>query len=177
MIFEALALSGAYLIHPELLKDERGFFARSFCQDEFEDNGLNASVAQCNISFNWKKGTLRGMHYQIPPYQETKLVRCTAGAVYDVIIDLRKTSETYCEWISVELSGANRLMLYVPQGFAHGYQTLEDNSEVFYQVSEFYRPESERGVLWNDPQFGIVWPDMNPIISEKDRNHSVYFHA
>lgn len=169
MIFIETKLRGAFIIEPEPLEDERGFFARTFDQKEFEAHGLNPRVMQCNISFNKKKGTLRGMHYQIAPYQEAKLVCCTKGAIYDVALDLRLDSPTLKQWIAVELTAENRRMLYIPEGFAHGFQTLEDNTEVFYQMSEFYHPESAKGVRWNDPAFGIVWPIAPSIISEKDR--------
>lgn len=172
MIFEETKLKGAYVINIEPIEDERGFFARSFCQKEFEQLGLNPCVAQCNISFNKKKGTLRGMHYQAAPHEEAKLVSCVKGSIYDVIIDLRPGSITYCQWVSVELSAENHKMLYIPEGFAHGFQTLEDNTEVFYQMSEFYHPESARGVRWNDPAFGIEWPSAELIISEKDSTYS-----
>ncbi len=172
MIFNPTKLKGAYLIELEKREDERGFFARSWCQREFEAHGLNPRLVQCNISFNKKKGTLRGMHYQAPPYQEAKLIRCTAGAIYDVIIDLRQNSETYKEWIAVELTAENRKMLYVPEGFAHGFQTLMDNTEVFYQMSEFYIPPYSRGIRWNDPQFKIIWPEAEErVISLKDQTY------
>ncbi len=151
--------------------DDRGFFARTFCQREFQDHGLNPRVAQCSISFNLRKGTLRGMHFQIAPYQESKLVRCTTGSIYDVIIDLRQNSPTYKQHFSVNLSAGNRKALYVPEGFAHGFQTLEDNSEVFYQISEFYAPECSRGVRWNDPAFAVQWPEDERIILERDQNY------
>lgn len=168
MIFKETALKGAYIIELEQLKDERGFFARSFCKKEFEEHGLNTNIAQCNISFNKKKGTLRGMHYQTPPYEEAKVVSCIRGSIYDVIIDLRPDSNTYCQWYAVELDGHNYVMLYIPRGFAHGFQTTEDNTVVFYQMSEFYHPECARGVRWDDTAFGIEWPLVNPILSEKD---------
>lgn len=168
MIFTETKLKGAFIIELELREDERGFFARSWCRQEFEAHGLNIRLAQCNISFNKRKGTLRGMHYQLAPHAEAKLVRCTRGAIYDVIIDLRPDSSTFKQWISLELSAENHRMLYVPEGFAHGYQTLENNTEIFYQVSEFYHPESERGVRWNDPAFSINWPWEEPTISAKD---------
>ncbi|HZS44670.1 MAG TPA: dTDP-4-dehydrorhamnose 3,5-epimerase family protein, partial [Blastocatellia bacterium] len=135
MIFTETSLKGAYIIEPELLEDERGFFARVWCQKEFEDHGLNPRLAQCSISFNKRKGTLRGMHYQAKPFEEAKLVRCTRGAIYDVIVDLRPESESRYKWFACELTEQNRRMLYVPEGFAHGFQTLEDNTEVFYQIS------------------------------------------
>jgi len=175
MIFKETRLKGAFIIELEQLKDERGFFARAWCQKEFEAHGLTPRLVQCNISFNKRRGTLRGMHYQAAPYEEAKLVRCTRGAVYDVIIDLRPDSPTYKQWIGVELTADNRRMLYVPEGFAHGYQTLTDNAEVFYQVSQFYSPESERGVRWNDPAFGIEWPEADVrIISAKDQSWPDY---
>jgi dTDP-4-dehydrorhamnose 3,5-epimerase len=166
--FTETRLKGAYIIEPEPIKDERGFFARSWCQQEFEAYRLNPNLVQCNISFNKKKGTLRGMHYQIAPYEETKLVRCTKGAIYDVIIDLRSNSSTFKQWIAVELTADNYKMLYIPKGFAHGFQTLENNTEVFYQMSEFYYPEYARGIRWDDPIFDIEWSKNDRIISEKD---------
>jgi dTDP-4-dehydrorhamnose 3,5-epimerase len=164
-------IQGAFIIEPERLEDERGFFSRTFCQREFEGMGLNPKVAQCNISFNREKGTLRGMHYQAAPHEEAKLVRCTKGAIYDVIIDLRPGSITFKKWLAFDLTEQNRSMLYIPEGFAHGFQTLEDNSEVFYQISEFYHPEYARGFRWNDPAFGIEWRIDDPIISAKDLQH------
>jgi dTDP-4-dehydrorhamnose 3,5-epimerase len=168
MIFTETKLRGAYLIDIEKHEDERGFFARAWCADEFEKYGLNQRLVQCNISFNKKRGTLRGMHYQAAPYEEAKFVRCTMGALYDVIIDLRSDSSTFKEWFSVELTAQNYRALYVPEGLAHGFQTLVDNTEVFYQMSEFFHPECARGVRWDDPAFGIVWPIPQPIISIKD---------
>ena len=175
MIFKETKLKGAYIIEPERLEDTRGFFARAWCKKEFEAHGLNSGLVQCNISFNKKSYTLRGMHYQSPPYKETKLVRCTMGAIYDVIIDLRSESPTYKHWVGVKLTEENHRMLYVPENFAHGYQTLRDNTEVFYQVSQSYSPEFERGVRWNDPSFNIKWPEAEKsIISEKDHMWSDY---
>lgn len=171
MIFKETRLKGAFVIELEPIGDERGFFARSFCVKEFERHGLNPHIAQCNTSFNKKKGTLRGMHYQIAPHEEAKLVRCIRGAIYDVIIDLRLQSSTFKEWISVELTSYNHKMLYIPEGFAHSFQTLEDNTEVFYQMSEFYHPESARGVRWDDPVLRIGWPISQPIISVKDSSY------
>lgn len=172
MIFKETKLKGAYVIELDPLEDERGFFARSFCQKEFEEHGLNPCIAQCNISYNKKKGTLRGMHYQVALHQEVKLVSCIRGAIYDVIIDLRQNSSTYCQWFAVKLSVEDYKMLYVPEGFAHGFQTLEDNTVVFYQMSEFYRPECARGVRWDDPVFGIPWPNVHHrIISETDKKY------
>lgn len=170
MKFIETELSGAYLIDPERLEDDRGFFARTFCQNEFEQHGLISDWVQCNISFNKRKGTLRGMHYQVTPHAEAKLVRCTMGSIYDVIIDLRPDSKTYLQWVSVELSAENRKMIYIPEGFAHGLQTLVDNTEVFYQMSKFYTPEYARAIRWNDPQFKIHWPEAERTISEKDQN-------
>ena len=171
MIFTEINLKGAFIIEPERLEDERGFFGRTFCQEEFRAHGLNPRLVQCNISFNKKKGTLRGMHYQIAPHEEAKLVRCTMGAIYDVIIDVRADSPTFKQWVAVELTVENRRMLHVPEGFAHGFQTLADNTEVFYQMSEFYHPECARGVRWNDPAFGIEWPDDERIISAGDQQY------
>jgi len=148
--------------------DERGFFSRSWCRNESEAHGLNAQVLQCNIAFSRKRGTLRGMHYQNAPHGECKLVRCTAGAIYDVILDIRPGSPTRYKWFGLQLTPDNRRMIYVPEGFAHGYQALTDNSEVFYQVSQFYNKEASRGVRWNDPAFGIKWPLEDPILSEQD---------
>jgi dTDP-4-dehydrorhamnose 3,5-epimerase len=170
MIFTETCLGGAYLITPERHADERGFFARTWCQEEFTAHGLDSRLAQCSLSFNRLAGTLRGMHYQTAPYAEAKVVRCTLGAIYDVIIDLRPASPSFKQWVSVELTAANRLTLYIPPGFAHGFQTLCDEAEVFYQISEFYHPEATAGVRWNDPAFGIVWPE-TPLrtISAKDQ--------
>ena len=169
MKFIKTKLKGAFLMDLEFLTDERGFFARTCCRKEFEQHGLNSDWVQCNISYNKRKGTLRGMHYQVDPYAETKLVRCTMGAIYDVIVDLRPDSKTYRQWIAAELSAENRKMIYIPQGFAHGFQTLVDNSEVFYQMSAFYAPECARAVRWNDPQFEIRWPETERTISQKDK--------
>ena len=172
MKFTETQLKGAYIIEPELIRDERGFFGRSWCQKEFTERGLNPNLVQCNISFNHKKGTLRGMHYQAKPYEEAKLVRCTMGAIYDVIIDIRPESPTFKQWVAVELTAENRRMLYIPEWIAHGFQTLVDNTEVFYQMSEFYHSESATGLRWDDPIFGIVWPQTSQIIiSEKDKSY------
>ena len=168
MKFHNTELEGAYIIELEKLEDSRGFFARTFCQKELEDHGLAPTVAQANVSFNAKAGTLRGMHYQLAPYEETKLIRCTRGALYDVIIDLRPDSATYKRSIGVELTVKNYKMLYVPANFAHGFITLEDNTEAIYFVSEFYTPGSERGLRWDDHQFNIKWPRSIDVISEKD---------
>ncbi len=174
MIFIETKLKGAYIIEPEPIEDERGFFARTFCAREFEMHGLNPRLVQCNISYNKKKGTLRGMHYQAAPHAEAKLVRCTRGAIYDVIIDLRPESSTYKEWVAVELTADSYRLLCIPEGFAHGFQTLEDDTEVSYQMSEFYHPENSRGIRWNDPVFGIVWPDDQPFISRKDDEYPLW---
>ncbi len=172
MIFTPTALPGAFLIEPERLEDQRGFFARTWCHREWLAHGLNPQLVQASIAFNHMAGTLRGMHYQAAPHTDVKLVRCTMGAIYDVIIDLRATSPTFMHHVAIELSAHNRAMLYVPAGFAHGYQTLEDNSEVFYQMSEYYAPEAARGVRWNDPAFGIVWPAAEHIINERDQAYA-----
>jgi dTDP-4-dehydrorhamnose 3,5-epimerase len=174
MLFTETILKGAYLIDLQLLEDERGFFARSFCQNEFSARNLKTNIAQCNTSYNSRKGTLRGMHFQLLPKAEAKLVRCTRGSIYDVIIDLRPGSPTFCSWTAAELTAGNRRSLYVPEGFAHGFQTLEDGSEVFYQMFEYYSPEHASGVRWNDPAFGITWPVENPIVSEKDRSYPLF---
>ncbi len=171
MIFQETKLKGAFIIEPERLEDERGFFARTWCAREFETHGLNPKLVQCNISFNKKRGTLRGMHYQEAPHEEARLVRCTMGAIYDVIIDLRPDSQTHKQWFSVELTKKNRKMFYVPEGFAHGFITLDDNTEVFYLMSEFYAPESARGVRWNDPAFNILWPEDVVEISDRDKQY------
>jgi len=175
MRFTPLALEGAHLIEPEPIEDHRGFFARVWCEEEFLERGLNATLAQCNLSFNPRKGTLRGMHYQAAPHAEVKLVRCTMGAAYDVIIDLRREAPTHGQWVAVELTAENRRMVYVPEGFAHGFQTLENNTELFYQISALYHPESARGVRWDDPAFAIEWPAVeHRILSTRDANYEAY---
>ncbi len=171
MIFTETKLKGAFLIEPELMKDERGFFARSFCENEFKGHGLKSRVLQCNLSFNSAKGTVRGMHYQTAPFAEAKLVSCTRGGVYDVIIDLRPDSSTYCQWFAAELTTENYRMLYIPEGFAHGFQALTENAMVFYQMYGFYHPEAARGVRWDDPAFAIRWPLTTRNITEKDRTY------
>ncbi len=171
MIFIPTRLAGAFILEPEKQEDDRGFFARTWCQRELEAHGLNPRLVQCSISFNKKKGTLRGLHFQSAPHEEAKLVRCTMGAIYDVILDLRGHSPTFKEHVAVVLSAENRKMLYVPEGLAHGFQTLEDHTEVFYQMSEFYVPASAGGVRWDDPAFGIQWPAADRIISERDRSY------
>jgi dTDP-4-dehydrorhamnose 3,5-epimerase len=171
MRFVETRLKGAYLIEPEIRADERGFFARAFCRREFEAHGLNPDLVQCNLSYNNTVGTVRGMHYQRAPHAEAKLVRCTAGAICDVILDLRPDSPTFAQWAAVELSAGNRRLLYVPEGFAHGYQTLLEGAEVFYQVSAFYHPQSEGGARWDDPTFKIEWPLPVNSISAKDASY------
>lgn len=168
MIFHELDIPGAFLIEPERKEDHRGFFARTYCRRELEDRGLDPTVVQCNISVNNEKGTVRGMHWQGEPYPEIKLVRCNNGAIYDVILDLRPDSPAYKRHYSVELTDENRLLLYIPAGCAHGFQTLVDGAEVFYQMSEFYYPEAGCGVRWNDPAFSITWPLEISVISERD---------
>lgn len=168
MIFTETSLPGAFLLDLEEKPDDRGFFARTFCQTEFEAHGLKPVVAQCNLSYNHRAGTLRGMHYQVPPATETKLIRCTRGAILDVIIDMRPESPTYLQHVAVELTADNRRALYVPDMFAHGYQALTDGAEVTYQVGEFYTPGHERGLRHDDPAFGIDWPLPVTVISEKD---------
>jgi dTDP-4-dehydrorhamnose 3,5-epimerase len=174
MIFKKTAFDGVYLIELDQNIDERGFFARSFCKKEFQENDIDLDIAQSNISFNKKKGTLRGMHYQVSPHAEAKLVSCPRGAVYDVIIDLRLNSPTYCKWLAVELSAQNYRSLYIPKGFAHGFQALSDDTVVLYQMSESYHPESARGIRWDDPLFLIEWPSNNQVISVKDRAYPLF---
>ncbi len=173
MIFQEIPLKGAYLIEPEEIRDERGFFARCFCCKEFKNHDLNEHWVQCNISFNVDKGTVRGMHYQGEPHGEVKLVRCTMGSIYDVIVDLRPGSPTYLEHYGVELSAENRKALYIPEGFAHGFQTLLDSSEIFYQMSNYYVPVYAKGVRWNDPSINISWPLPISSISKTDELYEV----
>jgi dTDP-4-dehydrorhamnose 3,5-epimerase len=177
LIFTELVLKGAFAIEPERREDDRGFFARMFCREEFEAQGLNSSVVQCNVSFNKRKGTLRGMHFQAAPYEESKLVRCTRGTIFDVIIDLRRSSASFKKYATIELSAENRKMLYIPEGFAHGFQTMEDNTEVFYQMSREYVRDHASGVRWDDPAFGIVWPPGERIIIERDRHYPDFVAA
>jgi dTDP-4-dehydrorhamnose 3,5-epimerase len=174
MRFIETPLPGAWVIEPEQIGDERGWFARTFDADEFEQRGLNPAVAQCNASFNGLSGTVRGMHYQAEPHGESKLVRCVRGAIFDVAVDLRSDSRTYGRWHGVELSAENRLAFYMPAGLAHGFQTLTDDSEVLYQMGQRYVPEAGRGVRWDDPAFGIEWPEPPPAgrtISERDGSY------
>ena len=174
MLFTETKLPGAYIIEIEQKNDERGFFARTFCQKEFHKQGIDFNIVQCNISFNKEKGTIRGMHYQIAPHEEAKLVSCVRGAIYDVIIDLRKDSATYCQWYASELSEGDYGMVYIPKGFAHGYQSLGINSVVSYQVSEFYHPECARGIRWDDPLFSIEWPLSVGTILARDKAYPLF---
>ncbi|MBK9170093.1 MAG: dTDP-4-dehydrorhamnose 3,5-epimerase [Bryobacterales bacterium] len=171
MIFTQTKLPGVVEVALDEHADDRGFFARAWCTGEFETHGLPARIVQCNVSFNKRKGTLRGMHYQDIPWQEAKLVRCTSGAIYDVVVDLRPSSATFRSWLGVVLSAENRRMLHIPEGCAHGFLTLEDRTEVFYQMSEFYHPEAARGFRWNDPAFGISWPMEPVVISGRDSTY------
>ena len=174
MLFKETVLKGAFVIEMDLHSDERGNFARSYCWREFQEHGLDPRVVQCNVSYNRRRGTMRGMHYQEAPHEEAKLVRCARGAMYDVIVDLRPESPTYRQWTAVELAagpGRHSKMVYMPHGFAHGFLTLEDDTEVFYQMSAFYVPEAGRGFRWNDPAFRIVWPEPVRVVSEKDRSY------
>lgn len=174
MIITETKLKGAFIIDVERIEDERGFFGRSFCKKEFEKYGLNTNIVQINVSNNKRRGTLRGMHMQISPYGETKLIRCTRGAIYDVIIDMRPDSETFKQWIGMELSADNNRMFYVPEDFAHGFITLQDNTDVTYQITEFFTPAAERGFRWNDPAFSIIWPFEPLVVSEKDKSHPFF---
>lgn len=170
MIFEKTIFDDVYIIKPEKLDDERGFFARTWDAEIFEKKGLNSKIVQCSISQTKTKGTIRGLHYQIPPYQETKIIRCTKGKIFDIIIDLRINSSTYKKWESFDLNSENYNMLYIPEGFAHGFQSLEDNTEMFYQMTQFFQPEHNEGIRWNDPTFNIPWPLNVSIISKKDKD-------
>ena len=171
MIFKETLLEGVFVIELELIRDNRGFFARTFCQKEFKKKGLSDIILQCSTSFNKKKVTLRGMHYQSEPYAEPKIVLCTNGAIYDVVVDLRKNSSTYKKWVANELNMKSQKMIYIPKGCAHGFQTLEDNTEVFYQMSEFYHPEYAKGIRWDDVAFNIQWPLPISVISQKDLSY------
>lgn len=171
MLFTETKLKGAFLIEIKKIEDDRGFFGRSWCSREFEEHGLNADICQINTSLTLKKGTIRGMHYQVDPYQETKFIRCTRGSIYDVIVDLRTDSPTFLQWIGHELSEDNYRMVYVPENFAHGFLSLKNNSEIYYPVTQFYTPGAERGIRWNDPALNIRWPIDVEIVSEKDRAH------
>lgn len=171
MTFEETEVAGVWVVSLELHPDERGFFARTWCAKEFGDRGLNADLVQCSISFNEKKGTLRGVHFQAQPHAEAKLVRCTRGSLYDVALDLRPDSPTYRRSAGIELTADNHRALYIPEGCAHGFLTLEDHTEALYQMSEVFHPESARGVRWNDPAFAIAWPDNVQVIAERDRTY------
>jgi dTDP-4-dehydrorhamnose 3,5-epimerase len=171
VIFTETNLRGVLIIEPQRYEDERGHFARTWCRREFGERGLNTDLAQCSVSFNKKKGTLRGIHYQAAPHEEAKLVRCTRGAIHDVVLDLRADSPTFTQWISAELSVADGRMLYIPEGYAHGFQTLADDTEVFYQISEFFHPDLTRGVRWNDPAFAIRWPLSPSVMSARDLSY------
>lgn len=174
MKFTETKLKGAFIIEINKLEDDRGFFGRTWCKNEMKEHGLDTNICQTNISFNKVRGTLRGMHYQINPYQETKIIRCTRGAIFDVIIDLREDSPTFKQWFSIELTQDNYKMLYIPRNFAHGFITLHDNCEVAYLITQFYNPDAEAGIRWNDPMFNIKWPFEPSIISEKDKLHPYY---
>jgi dTDP-4-dehydrorhamnose 3,5-epimerase len=171
--FEPTPLAGAMLIEIERVEDDRGFFARSFCQEEFRRHGLDPQIVQCNVSWNRRRGTLRGLHYQAAPREEAKVVRCARGAIWDVIVDLRETSPTRFQWFGVELTGQSHRALYVPRGFAHGFQALADDTEVLYQMSEPYQPDLARGVRWDDPKLAVQWPLPDPILSERDRGYAL----
>lgn len=168
MKFEPTFLEGAYVIVPERNEDSRGFFARTYCREEFKKMGLETEFVQCSISYNHKRGTLRGLHYQTKPHEEAKLVRCARGTIFDVIVDLRPNSPTMRKWFSIELSANNCKALYIPKGFAHGFQTLEDVTDVFYEITEFYHAEHSKVLPWNDPMFGVQWPLSTPILGERD---------
>jgi dTDP-4-dehydrorhamnose 3,5-epimerase len=176
VIFRETTVKGAFVIEPERIEDERGFFARTWCTAEFAARGLNPGIAQCSVSFNRRKGTLRGLHYQASPFEEAKLVRCTRGMIFDVALDLRPSSPTYLAHVSVVLDPSQGNMLYIPEGCAHGFQTLEDNSEAFYQISQVYAPEFARGVRWDDPAFAISWPFPPTAISARDSSYSDFSH-
>jgi dTDP-4-dehydrorhamnose 3,5-epimerase len=171
MIFKETEIAGVLTVSLDVFQDGRGFFARTWCGQEFAEHGLNPKLVQCSVSFNKRKGTLRGVHYQAEPHWEAKLVRCTSGSIYDVALDLRPESATYLRWTGAELSAENHRALYIPEGCAHGFLSLEDNTEVFYQMSESYYPESARGVRWNDPAFGIRWPGTVEVLSDRDRGY------
>ena len=175
MTFKVTGLEGAYVIKLDPLKDKRGYFARSFCQKELKRRGINFKIRQCNLSFNKRRGTLRGLHYQVSPYREAKTVTCLAGAIYDVIVDLRKRSKTYGRWTAVKLTAENQKMLYIPAGFAHGFQALEDNTLVSYQMGEFYHPGAARGIRWDDPGLKISWPEKTVNLSKRDKSYPNFF--
>jgi len=170
MQFRPLAIAGAFAVEIEPREDDRGFFARSFCRQEFAEHGLSPVIAQCNVSWNRLRGTLRGLHFQRDPHWEAKLVRCTRGAAYDVVVDLRTASPTYLKWAAVEISAANRTAVYAPSGFGHGFQTLCDDTEIFYQMSEPFYPALSGGIRWNDPAIAVEWPILPPIVSDRDNS-------
>src|SRR5215471_7604827 len=174
MLFSETKLKGAFIVDVERRPDERGFFARAFCQKEFAAHGLNSIIAQANVAHNLRKGTVRGMHFQFPPAAETKFVRCTRGAILDIIVDLRPESATFLQSVAVELNEENQRALYVPERFAHGYQTLRDNTDTSYQVGEYYTPEAEGGLMYNDPRLGLKWPMPATVISEKDQKFLLF---
>lgn len=174
MLFTKTKLKGAYVLQIERREDERGFFARTYCQHEFETEGIDFNIVQANVSVNKMKGTLRGLHAQLAPYKESKLVRCSSGSIYDVIIDMRKNSATYLQWYGEELSKENYKMMYIPEGFAHGFITLQDDTEVVYQMSQYYMPGAEIGFRWNDPAFNIHWPLQPIVMSAKDQSYPLY---
>ena len=174
MIFSKTKLKGAYVLEIERREDERGFFGRTYCQHEFETHGIDFNIVQSNVSYNKKMATLRGLHAQLSPYKESKLVRCSTGSIYDVIVDMRKNSSTYLQWYGTELTAYNYKMMYIPEGFAHGYITLQDETEVVYQMSQYYTPVAEIGFRWDDPAFNIHWPLMPEIISVKDKSYTFY---
>jgi dTDP-4-dehydrorhamnose 3,5-epimerase len=179
-MFTETPLPGSFLVEPVLHEDERGFFARFFCEREFQEHGLNPRVRQCNVSYNRAAGTLRGLHYQSEPDAEAKLVQCTRGAAFDVVVDLRLESPSFAKWYGIELSAGNRVMIYIPEGFAHGFQTLTDDTEILYQMSEFYNAGASKGIRWNDPRLAIAWPLDHPIISGRDREFPLFdsvFHS
>jgi dTDP-4-dehydrorhamnose 3,5-epimerase len=171
MIFRQTQLEGVFEIDLEKIEDERGFFARTFCKNEFEAHHLKTDIAQCNVSYNTRKGTLRGLHYQVLPHEEAKLVSCTAGAVFDVIVDLRQNSPTFLDWLAVELNAETNKSLYIPEKVAHGFETLRADTVVCYSMFEVYRPECARGIRWDDPAFNIDWPFVPEVVSEKDRSY------
>jgi len=174
MIFTETKLKGAFTIEANLVEDERGFFRRAWCKREFAEHGLNANAVQANVSYSKKKGTIRGFHFQIAPFSETKTVTCITGAIFDVIIDLRPQSPTFKQWIGVELKQESGKVLFIPEGFAHGFYTLRDDTTVHYTVTEFYTPSAELGIKYDDPAFDIQWPGMPVVISEKDNNHAPF---
>jgi len=177
MIFSETNLSGLYIIEIEKIEDERGFFARTWDKNEFSKMGLDSEFIQSSISINYKKGTLRGMHYQIQPYEESKMITCTKGKIFDVIIDLRKNSKTFKKWVSIELSSLNHRILYIPKGFAHGFQTLVDNSQVHYDITQIFSSKHSRGIRWDDPTFKIKWPLDVTIMSKKDSEYKLFLES